>query len=525
MLGLDPLIIVTALLCGMLSRAAGLPALVGYLAAGFVLHEFSLESGALLEHLADVGITLMLFTIGLKLDARKLLQTKVWGTTVIHMAVTHLVMLGLLLGASALIPGLQISLTAALVIAFALTFSSTVFVIQTLQERGESTSAHANLAIGILIVQDLVAVVFLAFSTSKAPQLEALWLLLIIPARPLILKLLSVAGYGELLTLSGLALALGAAQLSDAVGIKGDLGALLFGAILAGHPKAKDMAKNLIQFKDLFLVGFFLSIGLAGWPSTTLIFIAVILGLLATLKPLLYFLLMTRFHTSARVAVLASGSLANYSEFGLIVVAVAATVGWVDPQWSGAISIAIAVSFVVAAPLSTASHRFYQTYRDRLFRFQSDELMASMEPISDTRIIILGMGRVGTGAYESLAPRFGPSVLGVESGAAQVAVHKSENRRVIRADASDPDFWQRIDINNVQLVMLALTNHPENMLVAGLLRSLNYSGELAAVVRYADHEVEMSEHGISAFNLYGQAGAGFAAHASELINGSAETTA
>ena len=85
------------------------------------------------------------------------------------------------------------------------------------------------------------------------------------------------------------------------------------------------------------------------------------------------------------------------------------------------------------------------------------------------------------------------------------------------ADASDPDFWFRLNLNELKLIMLALTNHRENMLVAELLRNMGYHGDLAAVVRHEDHATEMNEAGISPFNLYGEAGSGFAAHASELL--------
>jgi predicted Kef-type K+ transport protein len=518
---IEPLNIVIALLCGMASRALGFPALVGYLAAGFVLHELSIESGPLLAALSEHGITLMLFTIGLKLEPQKLLETKVWGTTLIHMAITQIAMMGLLLSLTALLADFTLTVNAAAIIAFSLTFSSTVFVIQTLQERGELSSNHAALAIGILIVQDLVAVAFLAFSAGKVPTWYALSILLIIPLKPAILYLLRVAGYGELLTLLGLALAIGSAQASELVGIKGDLGALFVGAVLAGHPKSRALANNLVQLKDLFLVGFFLSIGLSGWPSATLIGVAVLLGLLATLKPFYYFPLMTRFHTSPRTAVLASGALANHSEFGLIVVSIAAAVGWVNSDWSAALSIAIAISFVLAAPISAATHKIYFKHRDRLLGFQSGALVQSFESTSDARIIVLGMGRVGTGAYEALAPEWGRRILGVEAISQRVGTHREQQRRVIHADASDPDFWYRIKLDEIDLVMLALTNHPENMLVAELLRSMNYTGELAAVVRHNDHAEELRERGISAFNLYGQAGAGFAAHACELLAASA----
>ena len=87
---LDPIIILIALACGIASRALGMPALIGYLAAGFLLHEFSVDSGELLERLSDIGITLLLFTIGLKLQPAKLLRTQVWGTAVIQTGLTLL---------------------------------------------------------------------------------------------------------------------------------------------------------------------------------------------------------------------------------------------------------------------------------------------------------------------------------------------------------------------------------------------------------------------------------------------------
>jgi glutathione-regulated potassium-efflux system ancillary protein KefC len=85
----QPLIILIALLCGLAGRAVGLPALIGYLTAGFVLHEIGVTPGSWLEQLADLGITLLLFSIGLKLDIRALLKLNVWGTTLVHMAVSQ----------------------------------------------------------------------------------------------------------------------------------------------------------------------------------------------------------------------------------------------------------------------------------------------------------------------------------------------------------------------------------------------------------------------------------------------------
>lgn len=512
---LDPLIILVALACGLASRAAGLPALIGYLAAGFVLNEFHIEAGHLLETLAHVGITLLLFTIGLKLQPAELLKPRVWGTAIIHMAIMQGLFLALLLLANSAIPQLGLDLTAALIIAFALTFSSTIFVIQVMQDKGEVTSRHASQAIGILLIQDLAAVIFLAATRGSLPQPEAVFLLALWPLRGVVQHLLARAGHGELFTLFGFALALGGAQLFEQVGVKGDLGALVIGALLAGTQKSKELSRRLIQFKDLFLVCFFLSIGLTGWPTGGVLVVALILGLLVLIKPVLYFPLMTWLHTPPRTALLSATAMGNYSEFGLVVIVVAAKAGWIDLQWGSAVSLAIAVSFLLSSSLNQRSHHLYRRFHEFWLKFETSRVLEKLPDTKGARVIVLGMGNIGTGAFDSIAETYGHAVLGVDINARKLAEHTRVHRRAVSADASDPDFWHRVDLEQVELVLLALTNHEENRLVGALLRDMGYRGKVAAVVRFAEEAEDLEEHGFSAFNLYEHAGAGFAAHAAQ----------
>jgi len=514
---LDPLVIVIALACGLASRALGMPALIGYLAAGFVLHETNIEAGELLHTLADLGVTLLLFTIGLKLQPAELLKPRVWGTTVIHMVCMQLLFMLLLWGASQLLPGAELDSTATLVIAFALTFSSTVFVIQVMQEKGEMSSRHANLAIGILLIQDMAAVIFLAATKGGLPAPEAVLLLALWPLRGLLPRLLVRAGHGELFTLFGLCLALGGAALFELVDIKGDLGALLIGALLAGTQKSKELARNLMQFKDLFLVGFFLTIGLSGWPDGGALIVALVLGCMALVKPLLYFPLMTGFHTPPRTALLAAAAMGNYSEFGLVVIAVAAKLGWVDAQWGAAISLAIAVSFLISSPINKRAHQLYRRYHSFWLGFESSRVLAKVPDTANARIFVLGMGNIGTGAYDSIAEIYGTNALGVDLNERKLDQHWRHHRRVVIADASDPDFWHRVDLDQIDLILLALTHHQENLLVGKLLRDLGYGRQISAVVRFVEEAEDLEAHGFSAFNLYAQAGAGFADHAMEYL--------
>ena len=160
---MDPILISVAFVLGFASRQAGLPPLVGYLVAGFLLNAMNFAGGALLVDLKDVGVTLLLFSIGLKLRLGSLAKLEVWAGASLHMIITVVVFgLGIYLLAAAGLPLFSaLDLKLALLIAFALSFSSTVFAVKVLEEKAEMSALHGRVAIGILIVQDILAVIFL----------------------------------------------------------------------------------------------------------------------------------------------------------------------------------------------------------------------------------------------------------------------------------------------------------------------------------------------------------------------------
>ncbi|MEM1094080.1 MAG: cation:proton antiporter, partial [Bacteroidota bacterium] len=165
---LDAVWIGIAFLLGLAARQVKLPPLVGYLAAGFVLYALNVNPGEIINSFADLGVTLLLFTIGLKLRVDTLLRPQVWGVAFTHMGlITLLIGVGVLaLGLTALPLVAGLDPTTALLIGFALSYSSTVFAVKVLEEKGEMDSIYGRTAIGILIMQDIVAVVFLAISAG-----------------------------------------------------------------------------------------------------------------------------------------------------------------------------------------------------------------------------------------------------------------------------------------------------------------------------------------------------------------------
>ena len=512
--------VLLALAFGMVASFVSLPPMVGYLAAGFVLSSAGMEIGDTLRAVADIGVTLLLFSIGLKLNVRDLLRREIWGVASLHVMLTIISFSAMIMGLGILgvqyLSGLSLFETA--LIAFALSFSSTVFAVKVLEEKGEMYSLHGKIAIGILIMQDLFAVVFIAAATGKAPSIWAVLLVLLIPLRPLLMKLVVMARSDELLILAGIALALGGATLFEAVGVKADLGALAFGVLLSGCKRSGELLRALLAFKEVFLVAFFLSIGFNGVPDTTAILIALVLALLMFGKSLLFFLLLVAFRLRVRTGFLASLALSNYSEFGLIVGAMAVSAGWMDSQWLVIIAIALSLTFIMASVANSYAHQLYARLEERLSRFERIERLDDDRPIDvgEAKVLIFGMGRVGSGVYDTLKEKYGDRLLGIDSDREVVKKQLEAGRHVIIGDATDYDFWERLKPGSVELIMLDMPNEKELLDAVKIIKSAGYQGRIAAAVKNKESLEMLKQAGVdSVFNIYAEAGSGFANHTTE----------
>ena len=507
-----------AFVLGLLSRSVGLPPLVGFLATGFLLNAYGIVSGEMLEKLSDLGITLLLFTVGLKLNLRTLARPQVWAVTGLHTSIVVIVfgfaIYGLALTAVPFVSDLDPARS--LLIAFALSFSSTVFVVKVLEEKGEMASLHGRIAVGILIMQDIAAVVFLAISTGKWPSAWALLIVLLFPLRPVLHHLLQRVGHGELLVLYGFLLALGGAEIFELVELKGDLGALVLGLLIANHPKADEMAKIMLGFKDLFLLGFFLSIGLSGQLTLETVLIGALITPFVFCKSALFFGLLTALRLRARTSLLATLNLTNFSEFGLIVAAIGVTNGWIDSQWLIVIAIALSLSFAIAAALNAVSQQLYTQHRATWKRLQRDELIPD-DRLLDTKgatVAVIGMGGIGTGAYDTMREMHGETVVGVDIDPVTARNQRSKGRNVLHGDPSDADFWDRMQAtHSLELVMLALPKLTTNLAVLKQLEAASYAGRIAATAKFQDEVEALKRAGAhTVFNIYMEAGAGFAGH-------------
>lgn len=521
--------IALAFALGLGSRWVGLPPLVGYLVAGFLIAGLGGQQSPFIEKLADLGVTLLLFSVGLKLDLRTLARPQVWAVTALHMLAIVAVFTALLLAIASLGVGLfdGMATGTSLLIAFALSFSSTVFVVKVLEESGAANALHGRIGIGILVMQDIAAVVFIAASAGKLPTPWAIGLIALVFLRRPLHALLPRLGHGELLTLFGFVLALSAAEVFQYVGMKGDIGALAAGVLLSGHAKVDELSKTMTKFKDLFLLGFFLSIGLASPLSMAPVLTGLLLVPLVLIKSALFFVLLVAFRLRSRSALLATLNLSNYSEFGLIVAAVGVSTGALSADWLVAVSIAVAVSFLLSAFLNARFHRLYSRRREFWKSLQRDKRLPDdrVLDIGGARIAVIGMGGIGTGAYQSLAGEHADGLIGVDIDTVTVEAHRRDGRNVVAGDPSDADFWERVRaVHHLEQVLLALPQVGASTTVLKRLREHGFKGRVDVIAKFDDEiEALLAAGADTVFNVYAESGAGFARHARSTSDGALRT--
>lgn len=510
---LEVFCITFAFVLGLAVRQIGLPPLVGFLAAGFGLNFVGQQFGVLpeftgdvLDYVAHLGVLLLLFTVGLKLKLRQLVQPQVIGGSLIHFAITVAV----------LSPGLHFVLdldwNVAILIAVALAFSSTVLAAKLLESKRELAAFHGRVAIGILIIQDLIALAALSIWGGHELSPWALLIFALPLMRPVLRWLLDITGHDELLLLMGMLLALVLGGMGfDAIGLSPEVGALLMGAMLSNHRRAGELSDSLWSLKELFLVGFFLQIGMSGLPGPGDWMFAVVLSVILPLKGLLFFFVLAMFRLRARNAFLAALSLTAYSEFGLIVAAsVPMMADWLVP-----LALTVALSFLIAAPLNRVAHSIFENFENFLCSFETTTAHPDEIPpdLGNARALVLGMGRTGTAAYEALEPEI-TLVVGLDSDPYRVDEHRTLDRNVILADAEDTDFWRSVKLGGLEVVILAMDDLGAKLIAARKLRERGFQGPIVSQALYADHIETIREAGADQTYLtMHEAGVSMASHA------------
>lgn len=500
---------------GLAVRRFGLPPMVGFLAAGFAIHAVGprlglpAESGAILDHVAHLGVLLLLFAVGLKLRLGQLAQPQVFGGALIHSAITTAVF------SFGFVVFLRLDWSTALLLGVILSFSSTVFSAKVLEAKRDIGAFYGRTAIGILIVQDIIALAVLALYSGQAPSPWALALLAALPLlRPVLHWLVDVSGHDELMVLAGMLLAVVAGGAGfQAVGLGAEIGALVMGLLLSTHPRANELSDALWGLKEIFLVGFFLQIGMSGLPGPSDLMLALALVVLLPLKGALYFALLLAFRLRARTAFLTAANLTAYSEFSLIVAAA------VLPEWLVPLALAVSLSFVCAAPLDRFADRLFERLEPWLEGFEARRVHRDELPtdLGAATVLILGMGRTGTAAYDQMEGPF--RALGIDADSYRVAGHVAAGRNVLFADVEDAAFWRGLKMAKVEGAILAMDSVEAKESAARALRAKGFHGPIIAHALYEDHVLRLKTAGADhIYQTMNQAGIGLADQAARAID-------
>jgi K+:H+ antiporter len=483
-----------------------LPAVVGYLVAGILLGpnvSGHLSESDTVSSLAEIGVLLLMFTIGLEFDTQYFLRIRrvALGGGALQIGLT-------LLASLAVMPLLGWPLRPALVIGCILALSSTAVVLKSLMDHGLLDSLAGRLSLGILIFQDLsvVPMMILLPVSSGAPErivldlvsalaraafLLAITLLLSRKVMPRLLHLTASSRSQEMFLLVTLTLCLGMAWISHLLGVSYALGAFLAGLILGGTDYAHQMSANVVPFRDVFAGVFFVAMGmlfdprfaLAMWPIVLTLVVLIVVG-----KTLLTAVSIAVFGFPAPVALQVGMNLAQVGEFSFLLAITAARSGLITPEVYKIVIAASVVSMLLAPVLTrwspTLSSAVARTTGgllpawERLARRYERAVVDVMVTGAATagapsrHAVVLGYGTVGRALGDVLLSNGVPFVA-LELDPDVVREARRRGHPVLYGDAGSEDLLRRCGVDRARMVLVTLPDPIMSRRVLRMARALN----------------------------------------------------
>jgi Kef-type K+ transport system membrane component KefB len=485
-----------ALVGGLLAKFLKQPIIVSYIVVGVVggpavLGILSGEGD--IKLLAKLGIAMLLFLVGLKLDIHLIRQ----------------------IGPVALLTGFgQVVLTAgggylaaialgwggvdAIYIALALTFSSTIIVIKMLGDRREIDQLHGRIAVGVLIVQDiLVVIAMLAIVTVGQPGesmllIDIAWtlgggLLFLLAvgalARYVLPRLLDwMARSQELTLVFGVSWAVALAAASAWLGLSMEIGAFVAGVALASTPYRESLGARLVNLRDIMVLFFFIELGssltLDGAVSqlvpALILTVCVLVG-----KPVIVLLVMGLQGYRARVSFRTGLVLAQISEFSLILIALALSVGQVDNNVVSLVTLVAIFTITISTYFISYQQHILKAFDPLLRRIDGDRtLRAEVSKESHPYdAIVIGAGRLGSDIVKGLRD-VGAELLVVDQDPRALKSVDRFDVDTLFGDASDPDFLKVLPIHETQTVVCAAPDRATNLVVLETIQRLGFTGNV-----------------------------------------------
>lgn len=505
-------LLLSAAAIGLVGAALRQPVIVSFIAVGIVAAAFfdsSDETANQIRFLAELGVALLLFLVGLKLDWR---LVRTLGPVALATGLGQVVFtagFGFVIGLA-----LGLDWLTSLYVAVALTFSSTIIVVKLLSDNRELETLHGRIALGFLIVQDIVVVIaMVVLSTigigveeeqnglgslvSILASLAGIVVLLILFVRYLADPLMArFARTPELLVIASIGWAATAAAIGETVGLGKELGGLAAGVSIGSTPYRDMISARLTALRDFLLLFFFLSIGTALDLSTLGqdLSRAVVFSLFVLIgNPFIVILIMAWMGYRARTGFLAGLTVAQISEFSLIFIAMGMSLGHVDQSAVGLVTLVGLVTIALSVYMITYSRQLYAWFRPLLrpFDFGSWREMAAEneagKPAVD--VIIFGFGRFGSQLLRRLEDA-GYSVLGVDLDPRAVRRFTQEGYQVRYGDVTEQDFWADLPLTEARWIILSvpygtilLTEADPRSGLLTAIRSHRFSGRVAITAR------------------------------------------
>ncbi len=493
------------------------PLIVAFIAVGILVGPSVLgwvSANDQVDLLAQMGIALLLFVVGLKLDLHII---RTMGMVALATGLGQVFFTSVVGYFIAIALGM--SPVTALYVAVALTFSSTIIIVKLLSDKREVDALHGRIAIGLLIVQDIVVVMVMIGLTAlgEAGDItelgwEAITVLLkgglFIIAIGLLMRyvltplLHQLARSQELLVLFSIAwaVALGAAGVH--LGFSKEVGAFLAGVSLASTPYRETIGARLVSLRDFLLLFFFIDLG-AGLELATLgaqVVPAIILSLFVLIgNPLIVMTILGVMGYRKRTGFLTGLTVAQISEFSLILGALGLSLGHIDADAMGLITLVGLITISASTYLILYSHPLYDKISPWLGLFerkrpQREEALDLLANGKNIDVILFGLGRFGSGIARELQQR-GQRVLCVDFDPNLVRRHEGNIYSVCYGDAEDPEFIASQSLKQVRWVVSSVRDVSVNLTLLQSLHNHSFSGQTAVTAHSLSNATKLKKAG------------------------------
>jgi Kef-type K+ transport system membrane component KefB len=444
-----------------------------------------------------------LFVVGLKLDFH---TVRTLGPVALATGIGQIVftsVIGFLIAVA-----LRMDALTAGYVAVALTFSSTIIIVKLLSDKREIDALHGRIAVGFLIVQDLAVILAMIgitaiggagtteqslivhAATIVARGLAFLGALAVLAVFVLPRAMTFLARSPELLALAGIAWAVALAAVGEVLGLSKEVGAFLAGASLASTAYREALGGRLVTVRDFLLLFFFIDLGarldlsmLGATAVPAIIFSAfVLIG-----NPVIVMVIMGVMGYRKRTSFLAGLTVAQISEFSLILGALGVSVGHIGPETMGLVTTVGLMTITLSTYMILHSGRLYEAIAPwlRVFERRVPYREGDTATTPEADVLVFGLGRYGSGIVRHLLLR-GRRVFGVDFDPDALARWRAQGVPVAYGDATDPELFDRLPLAGVSWVVSTAPDMGTSRILVHHLRERRFRGKVAVAHRTAD---------------------------------------